>query len=374
MRNVCIVLPTYNEADNIVTALDAIFTKAKSSAYSLRVLVVDDKSPDGTADIAKQHAQVNDYDVRIVSGNKAGLGKAYLRGFDFVRKHNLGDTVVMMDADLSHDAAEIPGFIEQLSEADLVIGSRYVIGGMIPGEWPVLRVVNSRVARFVSRYIGGLSTSVSDPAAGFRSFELDILDKHSILETGKTSGYVFMVGMTNGFDKSGLTISELPIKFRDRTHGESKIGISDIIEYFVYCYGMGDETPFKKTTVSAMEWAVVGLLYLITQNIVRGANIGSMLGLFISAQVAIIALLALKHKKFEWLSQLKYASGRAMRVRRAIKELLYFDVSLTASVLVLSYMLSSGYVIEFSRVVALYSLMAVAILAYQRLHRMVFNV
>jgi glycosyltransferase involved in cell wall biosynthesis len=218
-----IVLPTYQEATNIVTVLQRI----RSAVPAVDVLVVDDNSPDGTADLAEGAGRELGAIAVLRRPGKAGLGSAYRAGFS----HGLDagmDVLVEMDADLSHDPSDLPRLLRPAlaNQADLVIGSRYVAGGSIP-EWPIHR---RALSRWGNRYAAAmLRLDVGDVTAGFRAYRADILRKID-LETVSTDGYGFQIDMTYRVARIDGRIVELPVHFSDRMRGTSKMSSRIIVE------------------------------------------------------------------------------------------------------------------------------------------------
>jgi dolichol-phosphate mannosyltransferase len=224
MRAVALV-PTYQEADNIGELLRAI----RRDAPKVDVLVIDDASPDGTADVAERiGSELGQVDVlrRTV---KDGLGNAYRAGFGHVMA--LGyDAIVTLDADLSHDPAVIPVLLRELEGgADLAIGSRYVPGGSTP-NWPAHR---RGLSRYGNRYTGWvLGLSVRDITSGYRAYRTSTLVAIEYATT-KASGYAFMTELAARFGARGARIVEIPIEFRDRVRGTSKMSSRIIAESMV---------------------------------------------------------------------------------------------------------------------------------------------
>lgn len=232
MHKAVIVLPTYNERDNIATILGLIFAVSDRlpEATTLSVLVVDDSSPDGTAEVVTQ-LQATYPNLYMITGKKAGLGKAYVRGMKYAIDVLDADTVFEMDADLSHDPSAIPAMLREITEgrADFVIGSRYIPGGSIPQNWPFMRKLNSWGANLVARFIIGLYT-VKDCTGGFRAIKADTV-KAVHLDAIPTAGYAFQVSILQRALLVGARVVEVPIEFRDRTLGVSKMRVTDQIEF-----------------------------------------------------------------------------------------------------------------------------------------------
>lgn len=213
-ERVTVVIPTYNERENLAHIVPAV------THQGFRVLVVDDSSPDGTTDLARR-ISASDSRVSVLQRQaKEGLGPAYAAGFDRAIADG-AEIIVEMDADFSHDPADLPRLIEAIDNgADVAIGSRYVPGGSTP-DWPLHRQLISRGGNIYVRLMLGLP--VRDATAGFRAFRVPALQSLPYA-TAEASGYGFQVEMAWRASQSGLTIVEVPIAFRDRAHGTSKMG------------------------------------------------------------------------------------------------------------------------------------------------------
>src|SRR6478735_525338 len=208
--SVWVILPTYDEADN----LEAVVGGIRASLPEASILVVDDNSPDGTGRLA----QAMGLDV-VHRPGKAGLGSAYMAGFAYALERGAG-FVVEMDADLSHDPADLPRLLEPaLDGADLVLGSRYVTGGGIE-NWGLERRVLSRLGCSYARRV--LGVSVRDLTGGFKCFRACAL-RAIEYDTATAQGYAFQVELTWRVLSLGLTVHEVPIRFRERRLGESKM-------------------------------------------------------------------------------------------------------------------------------------------------------
>lgn len=225
MENVrtLVILPTYNEAENI----DEVLTRLRAAVPDGAVLVVDDGSPDGTADLAEElDARLGDISV-LRRASKGGLGSAYRAGFRWGIEHGY-EVLIEMDADLSHDPAALPAMIARLesSGAGLVVGSRYVPGGEIP-NWSWHR---KALSKWGNRYAGlVLGMPVRDATSGFRAYRADVMDRLD-LDTVHADGYGFQIEMAYKVRGLGETVLEHPISFRDRVRGTSKMSGSIVVE------------------------------------------------------------------------------------------------------------------------------------------------
>ena len=243
MRTV-IVLPTYNERDNIEPFLRAV----RAVDEAIEVLVVDDNSPDGTADLVRElGSELGGIEV-LQRETKAGLGSAYRAGFDKV----LGaagdaayDVIVSMDADMSHDPAVLPTMLELIDDgADTVIGSRYVRGGGTT-DWPVRRQLLSKWGNTYTRTL--LKLEPHDCTSGYRAYRASAL---AAIEPGGTSaeGYAFLTELVRRLNRHGYRIVETPIVFRDRTQGKSKMSGRIIVEsmLLVTRWGLADRLRLRR--------------------------------------------------------------------------------------------------------------------------------
>lgn len=235
---VVVVIPTYNECENIEHILKVILIQAyNNSKFDLQILVVDDKSPDGTADIVKEYVRASNR-VHLITGEKQGLGVAYQRGFNHAINVLDADIVFEIDADMSHDPKLIPNFIREIElGADFVIGSRYIPGGTIPADWSRFRILNSKVANWIARYIGGMS-NIADCTSGYRAIHTRIL-KSIDYKKLRLKGYGFQINLLNEALIQGAKVKEIPIHFKDREHGVSKIKVlQDGLVFVGYCFGI----------------------------------------------------------------------------------------------------------------------------------------
>jgi dolichol-phosphate mannosyltransferase len=223
---VWVTLPTFNEAGNVERAVRAVLAELERAAPGdHRILIVDDASPDGTGQIADALAAELPAVEVLHRTTKQGLGHAYLAGFEHALAHG-ADLVVVMDADLSHDPAHLPALLAAAETHDLVLGSRYVPGGEVV-DWPPLRRLLSRAGSLYARAI--LGVRIRDLTGGFRCIRREVLERVE-LGTLRSQGYVFNIELTYRALRAGFRVIEVPIRFRDRTVGESKISLGIAVE------------------------------------------------------------------------------------------------------------------------------------------------
>ena len=217
-----LVLPTYNEAGNLEPLVESALAKLPPDA---RILVVDDNSPDGTGRIADHLAQRHER-VRVLHRpRKEGLGPAYIAGFRVALESDAA-LVLEMDSDFSHDPAYLPRLLDAAARADLVIGSRYVDGGGV-SDWGAARRAISRGGSAYARLVLGLE--VRDLTGGFKCFRREVLEAID-LGTIQSRGYAFQVETTYRAIRAGFRVVEVPIVFRDRRVGTSKMGGAIVAE------------------------------------------------------------------------------------------------------------------------------------------------
>lgn len=220
---VLVVIPTYNERDNLGPVLDRLH----KALPDVDVLVVDDGSPDGTGELADERAAA-DKRVHVLHRTaKEGLGKAYIAGFHWGMERGYA-TFVEMDADGSHAPEDLPRLLDAVGDADLSIGSRYVPGGSTV-NWPLRRTLLSRGANLYSRIALGIK--VSDMTAGFRAYRRPVLEKLALAEVA-SHGYCFQIDLTRRTADAGFDIVEVPITFTDREIGVSKMSGGIMSEAF----------------------------------------------------------------------------------------------------------------------------------------------
>jgi dolichol-phosphate mannosyltransferase len=221
--HVAVIIPTYNELAN----LEDIVTRVRAAVPSADILVVDDGSPDGTGELADKMSASDDHIRVLHRAAKSGLGAAYIAGFGWALDRGYG-TLVEMDADGSHDPADLPRLLAALEETDLVIGSRWVPGGVVL-NWPRSRAILSRGGNMYARLMLGID--VHDATGGYRAYRADTL-RALALEQVQSQGYCFQVDLTLRTVRAGREIREVPITFTERTRGASKMSNAIIAEAF----------------------------------------------------------------------------------------------------------------------------------------------
>ena len=225
MPNLIVVIPTYNEADNLPQITEALFAL---EIPHLQILIVDDNSPDGTGETADRLAVQHAGRFHVIHRTgKLGLGTAYLTGFEWALSHD-ADYIVQMDADFSHSPGYIKQFLELIPHYDVIVGSRYVAGGGIDDRWSGWRWFLSWWANSVwARLILGVKTK--DATAGFKCWTKRALQAIDLSRVN-ANGYVFQIEMCYLAEKLGLRIHEIPIYFEDRRIGQSKMSVPVKIE------------------------------------------------------------------------------------------------------------------------------------------------
>lgn len=239
MSRILVIIPTYNEADNILKIIPEVL-KNSSADRDYNILVVDDNSPDGTSGLVEN---LNNEKVNILKREKKnGLGTAYLAGFKYAIKNGY-DYVFEMDADFSHDPKYLNTFIEKIETGyDLVIGSRY-INGISVLNWPLRRLIMSYLASVYTRVVTGLN--VMDTTAGFMCYRVESL-KQINLDEVRSNGYSFQIEMKFKFFKKGFRIFEVPILFIDRREGESKMSRKVVYEAYFMVWKLKIKSIFGK--------------------------------------------------------------------------------------------------------------------------------
>ncbi|OGK16507.1 hypothetical protein A2690_04115 [Candidatus Roizmanbacteria bacterium RIFCSPHIGHO2_01_FULL_39_12b] len=283
MKRATIVLPTYNEKENIKILIPEIFTIAQYvQNWSISILVIDDTSPDGTADEVKL-LQKKYKNLHLIVGPKLGLGNAYQRGFRYATD-NLGpDFIFEMDADRQHNPNILPKFLKKIDEgAEFVIGSRYIKGGGIPESWAFYRKFFSYFGNWVLR-LGFMKLSITDWTSGYRAIKTDFIDKTLPLYK-KLNGYTFQIGILDNAIKNHLRIAEVPFYFEERGKGESKIKTLEfVVNNLLYIFF---NSSFVKFAFVGVTGAVID--FCISFVLIEMFRLRVFFSTIISAETAIV--------------------------------------------------------------------------------------
>ena len=319
---VCFVVPTYNEAPNVSPLLARLTEEYPGD--STRFLVVDDESPDGTADRVREFA-AQDGRIHLLQGQRRGLGDAYVRGISHALDSLGAEVVVQMDADFSHDPADAKKLLVLVAGgADAAIGSRYVSGGSVDRDWGRARRWLSRSGNYLARRIAGL-VSVRDCTSGFKAISADALKAAGVRDI-RVQGYAFQITLLHRLIGSGARVVEEPIHFRDRQRGQTKLGVRDLIEFFysVWWMRVAGYKTFLKFSLVGLSGVLVNLGSF---QLALGLGVHKFLASPIAIELSIISNFLLNNY---WTF-----ADRAMTGRRRIRGLKYNLVSLTT--LALSY-------------------------------------
>jgi dolichol-phosphate mannosyltransferase len=248
MNDVLVVIPTYNEKENVREITAAVLQHAPWAD----ILVVDDNSPDGTGQMADELAAKEPRIHVLHRKGKEGLGRAYLAGFKWALERHY-QFVCEMDADFSHNPATLPKFREVIQTSDLALGTRYK-GGIRVVNWPLKRLLLSYGAAMYVRAITGMP--VTDPTGGFKCFRRAVLEDLD-LDGIKSNGYSFQIEMSYETWMRGFTIGEVPIIFEDRTHGTSKMSANIVKEALSMVWKLAIRRGFRRTPKAVHPKSVV---------------------------------------------------------------------------------------------------------------------
>lgn len=291
---IVIIIPTYNERENIGILLDSLHAVFKKMSHDIKVLIVDDNSPDQTADVVRSSMEKYG-NIFLITGEKKGIGAAYIRGMRHVVKQMHADAVMEMDADFSHDPEDVPRLIEAMElGGDFIIGSRYVPGGSIPNEWGYFRKLNSKWGNIFARYVAGMR-NIKDCTAGFRAIRMSLLMKIE-LSNLRVTGYAFQIALLNKANLLRAKIIEVPVIFIDRKRGETKLGLSDILEFMKNAWWIRLEN--SKTFLRFITVGASGVLVNLSAFTLLLA-IG--ISMFIASPIAIeISILSNFYLNYKW--------------------------------------------------------------------------
>ena len=226
-----IVIPTYNEAETISSLIKELFEKIKQIVEKLDILIIDDSSPDGTADIVRELGEKYEKVTVIQRPKKMGLGAAYKEGFRYVLEKLDSELVVQMDADHSHQPSEIPNMLEKIKNFDFLIASRHVEGSNVIG-WGIGRKATHSIAGTIARICAKIE--IKDSTSGFRMFKKKTLEKIDF-EKIRSDGFAFQIEVLHQLKQLGMNGLEVPTIFINRTEGSSKMGSSEMMQFITMC-------------------------------------------------------------------------------------------------------------------------------------------
>ena len=226
-----IVIPTYNEGKTLPSLINRLVEQVKHIVDDFNIVIVDDSSPDGTADIARNLAKKFREIIVIQRPAKLGLGAAYKNGFRYVLEKLGSDFIIEMDADHSHDPSEIPNMIKKIGKNDFLIASRHVKGSATIG-WGIWRKLTHAIAVSIARQCAKLD--ISDPTSGFRMFKNETLQQIDF-EKIKSDGYAFQIEVLHQLKQKGMKGLETITTFVDRKEGKSKMGKNEMLQFVKTC-------------------------------------------------------------------------------------------------------------------------------------------
>ncbi|GIW64025.1 MAG: glycosyl transferase [Patescibacteria group bacterium] len=299
MRTALITLPTYKEYNNLKSLIPAILEQQKKTKiWDIKILVVDSNSQDNTDKLIKEFQKKYKDKIYLLETPKEGLGKAYYKGFKFALEEIKPYVVFEMDADWSHDPNLIPTFLKQIEQGyDFVIGSRYIKGGSIPDNWGIHRKIFSVVGNIIIK-LGFAKPKITDWTSGFRCIKVWVV-KQVLEKVKKYNSYVFQIAILDNALKNKARIAEIPLKFKDREEGFSKINSLQYIVHtlfyvfthspfllFIYVGSLGFIIDFS------VSWI---LIHLLNMNKVISNGIGAETAIF--SNFMLNNFFSFKHKK-----------------------------------------------------------------------------
>lgn len=230
--NPTIIIPTYNEKENIIILIPELVEVFKQNGFSTegKIVVVDDNSPDGTSEVVEEFMKRYKNVFLLNRNAKTGLGSAYIAGFKYALDKLDADIIFEMDGDCSHDPEDLVRFLDELENGyDVIVGSRYIKGGDIP-EWSFYRRLISKGGNFFARTVAGIP--IHDCTSGYRAIKASILKEIDLNEL-HVDGYAFQISLLHALLERNAKVKEIPIVFGKRRSGESKLGNGDIREFFI---------------------------------------------------------------------------------------------------------------------------------------------
>ncbi len=358
MKKAVLVIPTYNERENIARLIPILLDVFKRvPEWDIHILVVDDTSPDKTAevvkDIAKKHAQVH----LLLNPKKVGLGHAYRVGLIEAFDSLHADVAFEMDADFQHDPEKIPEFLEAIDKgADLVVGSRYIKGGSIPTHWKFQRKFLSVVGNWINMIVF-TNFSIHDWTGGFRAIRKSVFEAvRNDIGDERLSGYTFQIGFLHKVLRKGFKIVEVPFHFQDRTSGESKLGpdyIKNALSYILTArfHEIVTSHIFKFAVVGGIGFVInaVALEIFSTKFGIEAGNASAM-----GAEIAIVSNFILNN--FWTFSERQVNTAWGL-----IKKFVQFNIASVGAVIIQKVVVSLGTTYTSDSLKFLWFVVAVAI-------------
>ncbi len=327
-----IIIPTYNEAENIgrlIDVLEAIFKEKVPSKWDMHILVVDDSSPDGTSDVVEKYVKKFKNVHLFLNKEKVGLGGAYMKGMRYAIDNLKAELMFEMDADFQHDENLIPAFLEKIDQgADVVIGSRYMAGGSIPQYWGLSRKFLSVGGNIYIRLLM-FDRKVHDWTTGFRAIKPWVYEKVKGKIT-ELKTYSFQISFLYFAKKEGAKIAEVPLNFREREKGKSKMpGIEGMVKTFWFITRV---RIFDFMKSRFFKFAVVGFIgYLVNaiglEVFRRGVGIASNWSAALAAELSIISNFILNNV---WTFQEK----KITKITALIKKFLQFNFTSLGAIVI----------------------------------------
>lgn len=327
-----IIVPTYNEKENIAKLIPVLLSEFENvSQWDMHVLVVDDSSPDGTADVVKSIAAKNDHVHLFINKKKNGLGAAYLVGMHEAFEKIDAEVAFEMDADFSHDPKKIPEFMNAIDAgADMVVGSRYIKGGSIPKDWGIDRKFLSVVGNWVNKLIL-FDFSVNDWTTGYRAIRKSVFEAvSSEMEASRFAGYTFQIGFLHKALRKGFKVKEVPIQFIDRTIGESKLGTDYIKNALMYLlvaryHEIVESHIFKFAVVGGTGFVINASILAVLSSQKFGVEPGNASA--IGAEVAIVSNFILNNF---WT----FSERQVKEIGAILKKFVQFNIASLGAVLI----------------------------------------
>jgi len=328
MKKAFVIIPTYNERENIAKVVPILLETFKQvQNWEMHILVVDDTSPDKTADVAEDFSKKYKNVHLLINKRKAGLGGAYLKGMEKAFGDYKADVVFEFDADLSHDPTKIPLFLEKIDEGyDMVLGSRYIPGGGIPDDWGIDRKFLSVVGNIVIATIL-TNFTIRDWTGGYRALTREVYESvEPEMHEDKFTGYTFQIAFLHKTVKKGFKIVEVPFKFVDRTIGVSKLGKEYIKNNLIYLFKVrGRELANNRLIKFAITGGIGALVQLLSLSVWR-LFLPYEMAVFMSIETAVISNFL--------LSNLWTFADRKLRASQYPAKFIQFNLASAGSIII----------------------------------------